>query len=258
MSILTDINKLDTIVKFNLPMNPLSCSLELPTYMQSLNEICMSFQLYNRKYEDLQATSYNNWYNACYNCNESMGSCTNICGITEDNSSYVSERDMTKHSIIAINLCETEDTNVITLSKSESEAKIVDCDIDDLEDDWGQVPKKWVLLDKYPHETVRKYDRKLGKSVKVFKCKYEGCTKEFNKSWNLVYHARVHTSEKPFKCTECRECFAQKGNLKRHMKIHSNSALGGRKRLQCEICLKKYTTKFNLKVHQQTKHQNMD
>lgn len=110
------------------------------------------------------------------------------------------------------------------------------------------------IVNQYPHEIITKWNESVGKSQKYFVCTHSGCNKEFTKSWNLVYHARIHTNEKPFKCTECRESFAQKGNLKRHLKTHSETALCSRKKFQCGTCLKKYTTKFNLKVHKQTKH----
>lgn len=142
-------------------------------------------------------------------------------------------------------------SNVICISSSDSEPKLDDsCEI--------KKASRSAVVNQYPHEVVSKFNDKLGKTQKVFVCRFKDCDKEFTKSWNLVYHARIHTNEKPFKCSECRESFAQKGNLKRHMKIHNQSALAKRKRFQCQICLKKYTTKFNLKVHRQTKHNDFE
>ena len=38
------------------------------------------------------------------------------------------------------------------------------------------------------------------KNARIFVCKYDNCDKVFSKTWNLVYHFRVHTKEKPFIC----------------------------------------------------------
>ena len=52
-------------------------------------------------------------------------------------------------------------------------------------------------------------------------CGYDNCRKEFTKAWNFLDHARMHTKEKPFKCSLCESKFTQKGNLVKHMKKHS-------------------------------------
>mmetsp|Transcript_11050 Transcript_11050/g.12427 ORF Transcript_11050/g.12427 Transcript_11050/m.12427 type:complete len:179 (+) Transcript_11050:130-666(+) len=126
---------------------------------------------------------------------------------------------------------ETEDIHVIKISSTVSSS---DCKTDFGGDDSqehtkpSRTPKgkaQCTILNQYPHLVIRKVDQTSGKTAKFFVCKQEGCDKEFTKSWNLVYHARIHTNEKPFKCQYCTECFAQKGNLKRHLKTHSETAL---------------------------------
>jgi hypothetical protein len=159
-------------------------------------------------------------------------------------------------------------TNIENLNLDRNSKIITEKEKSDLSCD-SHLPSKTSILSQYPHELVTKYNKKWNKhknfnKSKAFICRFnftsdksqspKYCNKEFSKSWNLIYHARIHIQEKPFKCTECRESFAQKGNLKRHLKIHSETALTKRKRFQCVSWLKLYTTKFNLKVHRQTKH----
>lgn len=155
-----------------------------------------------------------------------------------DNTSHTDEAN----SVIRISIC--ENATEVRDQAEDNEFSVSD----------ASSHCKSSVVNQYPHKIEVRYCEQVGKNQKFFICKHPNCDKEFTKSWNLVYHARIHTKEKPFKCTECRESFAQKGNLKRHLKTHSETALCQRKKFQCSICLKKYTTKFNLKVHRETKH----
>ena len=56
---------------------------------------------------------------------------------------------------------------------------------------------------------------------KVIVCQYEGCNKTFGKSWNFRDHALMHEGIKPYVCKICRKSFTQKGNLKKHCKVHT-------------------------------------
>lgn len=95
--------------------------------------------------------------------------------------------------------------------------------------------------------------RNEGNSL-LYICDYENCGKVFHKTYNLVYHFRVHTKEKPFCCRICQKRFSQNGNLKKHMEIHQLTTLTERKIYKCESCSKSYTSIYNLNVSHQTSH----
>ena len=218
-----------------LPINLSTRQLEMPVKPQrSLNELSLNLQLQNIQF--------------LRNTGESHTICCEA--IPETYSQYHSTHTHESCGNMAVQ--EAGNAKVISITSSESGIKELD------ESSSEFTSSKSSIVNQYSHEVISRYNDKLSKTQKVFVCRYKGCGKEFTKSWNLVYHARIHTNEKPFKCQDCRESFAQKGNLKRHMKIHAETALAKRKRFQCSVCLKKYTTKFNLKVHKQTKHNDFE
>jgi len=50
--------------------------------------------------------------------------------------------------------------------------------------------------------------------------KHEGCQKNFSKIWNFLDHARMHLGLRPYQWQVWKSSFTQKGNLKKHMKVH--------------------------------------
>lgn len=81
---------------------------------------------------------------------------------------------------------------------------------------------------------------------RVYACEY--CGKEFNKSYNLKTHIRVHTGERPYQCEECGHGFANLGDLKRHARTHT-----GEKPFKCGYCGKVFSDfgshKRHLRLH---------
>ncbi|XP_041032610.1 zinc finger protein 271-like [Carcharodon carcharias] len=71
------------------------------------------------------------------------------------------------------------------------------------------------------------------------------CGKSFTWSRSLHNHQWIHTGERPYKCTDCGKSFTQAGHLHRHQRIHT-----GERPYKCTDCGKSFTWARDLHRHQ--------
>lgn len=57
-------------------------------------------------------------------------------------------------------------------------------------------------------------------------------------------HQGTHPEFIPYKCTECRFTTVSKGQLTKHMKVHTDECF------KCKICDRVFATKYNLERHE--------
>ncbi|KAL0081079.1 hypothetical protein J3Q64DRAFT_1756458 [Phycomyces blakesleeanus] len=78
----------------------------------------------------------------------------------------------------------------------------------------------------------------------MFPCTHPGCNKVFTRLYNLTSHARTHTPDRPFPCSDCGRCFARQHDRNRHEKLH-----WGVKPYACHVCSKAFVRMDALNRH---------
>lgn len=72
--------------------------------------------------------------------------------------------------------------------------------------------------------------------------------KQFNKTWNIVDHLRMHEGIRPYRCHLWEKLFTQKGNLQKHLRQHVTSDVNQRKKYSWDEWGKSYTERYNCLV----------
>ena len=93
---------------------------------------------------------------------------------------------------------------------------------------------------------LNQHKRCVHSNVRPFVCRRIDCNKRFKTKTNLNLHKRIHSTEKPYKCTECDKRFTYSSDLSKHKLIHS-----GIKAFKCNVndCGKRFRKKVHLNEH---------
>jgi hypothetical protein len=80
-----------------------------------------------------------------------------------------------------------------------------------------------VQLKPYNYTIRDKKSITTGKTTFLYVCRHRsGCNREFERSYNLLDHCRMHVGIRPHQCHICLKSFTQKGNLNKHLTTHTH------------------------------------
>ena len=100
----------------------------------------------------------------------------------------------------------------------------------------------------YPYSTQYQRNPRNGKMVVVYRCEFDGCGKDFMRTWNLLDHVRMHYGQRPYVCQFWAKSFTQRGNMRKHLQQHYLPSLSQRRKYKWNHCESSFTERYNYRV----------